>query len=55
MEDERIPPEKVINRKFHNRRLVGKPRRRWEDVVRSDTSQILGVRGWRRRAEDREE
>jgi len=36
-------------------RPVGKPRTRWEDVVRRDTSQILGIRGWRRRAEDREE
>jgi len=34
---------------------VEKPRTRWEDVVRSDTSQILGIQGWRRQAEDREE
>jgi len=33
----------------------GKPRTRWQDVIQRDTSQILGVRGWRRRAEDREE
>jgi len=30
---------------------VGKPRTRWEDVVRRDTSQILGILEWRRRAE----
>jgi len=24
---------------------VGKPKTRWEDVVRRDTSQILGTRG----------
>jgi hypothetical protein len=36
-------------------RPVGKPRTRWKDVVRWDTSQILEIRGWRRRAEDREE
>jgi hypothetical protein len=24
---------------------VGKPRTRWEDIVRRDTSQILGTRG----------
>jgi hypothetical protein len=35
-------------------RPVGKPRTRWEDVVRKDTSQILGIREWRRRANDRE-
>jgi hypothetical protein len=46
---------KVPNGKFHNARLVGKPRARLEDVVRRDTSQILGIRRWRRRAEDREE
>jgi hypothetical protein len=33
----------------------GKPRTRWEDVVRRDTSQMPGIRGWERRAEDREE
>jgi hypothetical protein len=47
--------KKVINGKFHNTRPVGKPRRRWEDVVRRDTSQILGIRGYRSRAERREE
>jgi len=51
MEDERIPSIKVLNGKFHNTRPVGKPRR--EDVVRRDTSQILGIRGWSRRAEIR--
>ena len=54
MEDGRIP-NKVINVKFHNTRPVGKPRMRWEDVVRRDTSQILGITEWRRRAEDRKE
>jgi hypothetical protein len=34
---------------------VGKPRTRWEEVVRRDTTQILGMRGWRRGAEEREE
>jgi hypothetical protein len=52
MEDERIPKENVFNEKFENARPVGKPRTRWEDVVRRDTS--LGMRGWRKRAEDRE-
>jgi hypothetical protein len=47
--------KKVLNGKFHNKRPVRKPRRRWDDVVRRDKSQILGIRKWRRRAEDREE
>ena len=46
MEDERIPP-KILNWKFHNTRPLGKPRARWEDVIRRDTSQILGMRGRR--------
>jgi len=52
--DERIL-KKALNGKFHNTWLVGKPRTRWEGVVWRDTSQFLGIRGWRRRAEDREE
>ena len=52
-EDERIP-KKILNGKSHNTRQVGKPSTRWEEVVRRDTSQIIGIRGWRRRAEDRE-
>jgi hypothetical protein len=55
IEDETIPPKNVLNGKFHNTRPVGKPRTRWEDVVRRYTSQVLGIRGWRKRAEDREE
>jgi hypothetical protein len=51
---ERIP-EKVLNGKFHNKRLVGKPRTRKEDVVWRDTSHILAIQGWRRQAKDREE
>jgi hypothetical protein len=47
-------PKKVLNGEFHNKRPVGKPRTRWEDVVRRDTPQILGIRGRTRRAEDRE-
>jgi hypothetical protein len=53
MEDGKIP-QKVLNGEFHNTRPVGKPRTRWEDVVRRDTPEILGIRGWRRWAEDRE-
>jgi len=52
-EDDRIP-NKVLNGKFHNTRPVVKPRTRWEDVVQRDISQILRIRGWRRRAGDRE-
>jgi hypothetical protein len=52
-EEGRIPKE-VLNGKFHNTRPVGRPRIRWEEVVQKDALQILGTRGWRRRAENRE-
>jgi hypothetical protein len=54
MEDERIS-KSVRNGKFRNKRAVGKPRTRGEDVFRRKTSQILGIRGWRRPAEHRDE
>ena len=34
---------------------MGRPRTRWADVVQRDALQLLGVRGWRRRAENRDE
>jgi hypothetical protein len=54
IEDERLA-EKVPNGKFHKTGLVGKPRTRWGNVMRRHTPQILGIREWRKRAEDREE
>jgi len=54
MEEERIP-KKVLNGTFDNTRPVGRPRTRWADVVQMDALQLLGVRGWRRRAEKRDE
>jgi len=49
MEEERIP-KKVLNGNFHTTRPVGRPRTRWADVVQRDALQLLGTRGWRRRA-----
>jgi hypothetical protein len=54
MEEERIP-KKVLNRKFHTTRPVGRPRIRWADVVQRDALQLLGTRGSRRRATNRVE
>jgi len=34
---------------------VGRPRTRWAEVVQRDALQLLGIRGWRRRAENRDE
>ena len=54
MEDGRLA-EKVLNGKFHNTGPVSKPRTRWENVVRRDASQILGIREWRGQTEGRGE
>ena len=53
MEEERIP-KKVLNGTFDKTRPVRRPRTRWADVVQMDALQLLGVRGWRRRAEKRD-
>jgi hypothetical protein len=52
MDNSRIP-KKVLAGKFHGRRPVGRPRLRWEDNIRRD-SLLLNIRGWRRRAGDRD-
>ena len=47
--------KKVLNGNFHTTRPVGRPKTRWADVVQRDALQLLGIRGWRRRAANREE
>jgi len=54
MEEERIP-KKALNGNLHTTRPVGRPRNRWADVVQKDALQLLGIRGWRRKAEKRDE
>jgi hypothetical protein len=54
MEEERIP-KKVLNRNLYTTRPVGWPRTKWADVVQRDALQLLGIRGGRRRAENRDE
>jgi hypothetical protein len=53
MEEERIP-KKVLIENLHTTRPVGRPKTRWADVVQRDALQLLGIRGWRRRAANRE-
>jgi len=36
-------------------RPAGRPRTRWADVVQRYALQLLGIRGWRRRAVNRDE
>jgi hypothetical protein len=54
MQEESIP-KRVLNGIFHKTRLVGRPRTRWAHVVQRAALQLLGVRRWRRRAENRDE
>jgi hypothetical protein len=54
MEEERIP-KKVLNGNFRTTRPLGRPRIRWAGVVQRDTLQLLGIRGWGRRAANRDE
>jgi hypothetical protein len=54
MEEVRIP-KKVLNRNFPTTRPVERPRTRWADVAQRDALQLLGIRGWRRRAANRDE
>jgi len=54
MEEDGIP-KKVLNGNFYTIRPVGRPRTRWADVVQRDALQLLGIRGWRRRAENTDE
>jgi len=50
------PPKKnVLNRNFYTTIPVGRPRTRWADVVQMDALQLLEIRGWWRRAENRDE
>ena len=54
MEEERIP-KRVSNGNFYTTSPVGRPRIRWADVVQREGLQLPGIRGWRRRAENRGE
>ena len=54
MEEERIT-KKVLYGNLCTTRPMGRPRTRWADVVQRDALQLLGVRGWRGRAENRDE
>jgi hypothetical protein len=53
MEEERIP-KRVLNEYFHTR-PVERPRTRWADVAQGDALQLLGIRGWRSKAANRDE
>jgi hypothetical protein len=54
MEEERVA-KKDSNGNFYTTRPVGNPGNRWADVVQRDALQLLGIRRWRRRFENRDE
>jgi hypothetical protein len=54
-DERRKIPKKILNGNFHTTRPVGRPRTRWADVFQSDALQLLGIRGWRRGAANRDE
>jgi hypothetical protein len=47
--------KKGSKRKLPYHKPMGRPRSRWADVVQRDALQLLGIRGWRRRAVNRDE
>jgi hypothetical protein len=52
MESTQIP-KKVLEVKFGGIRSVGKPRKRWEDVVQQDVARFLCCCNWKLAANDR--
>jgi hypothetical protein len=48
MNDERIP-KKGLQQIIYAKRAVGKPRKRWEDSIKS-----LGTKAWKMKANDRQ-
>jgi len=54
MEEERIA-KKGFKRKLLHHKTNGKTKSQKADVVQRDALQLLGIRGWKRRAENRDE
>jgi len=54
MEGQRIP-KRVLHRNFHITIPMGRPRTGWVDVVQRDAQRLLGIRGWRSKAANRDE
>ena len=47
---ERKIPWRILERQYGGRRLAGRPRSRWEDMVQRDATNLLRVRNWRETA-----
>jgi hypothetical protein len=46
--------KKGSKRELPYHKPVGRPRNRWADVIQMDALQLLGIKGWRRRAANRD-
>ena len=47
-------PKRILEWKQMGRRIVGKPRKSWIEVVEEDV-QMMGIRGWRKLSKERTE
>jgi hypothetical protein len=54
IEENRIPPKKVLYMNLETIRLRGRPRNRWQDKVRVD-GKLVGGKWWKERVYNREE
>jgi hypothetical protein len=54
MESQSIPRMVMAGQMF-GKRPVGKPKKRWMDVVKEDSYHILNWRNWEAKSQDRDE
>jgi hypothetical protein len=47
-------PKKILYSTIGGRRRARKPRNRWIDAVEEDAKKLMGVRNWKRAAQERE-
>ena len=54
-----MPDTRTVKKTFNGKPLIkrsqGRHKYRWADMVQRDALQLLGIRGWRRRAANRDE
>jgi hypothetical protein len=53
--EQRRSTKKVLGSCFGGGRPVGRPRNRWQDIIKRDTANLLRIRNWKPAARDREE
>ena len=48
-------PRRDLEGHYEGRRMVGRPRNRWENMVQEDAVDLLGIRDWKAVARNKEE